>query len=246
MKNISFYCPVPNAALTYATNFLSPKGYTFYNAPDPQVTHLLLPIPSFSPDGGIKGGGSLETVLSLLPKEITVIGGNLAHPALSGYKTIDLLQDPVYLAKNAAITAHCAIQILASCLPCTLDGCPILVIGWGRIGKLLAHLLKANGASVTVSARKETDRAMLLAMGYSVQDLPDPSGFRAVCNTAPARVLPDCPDTLLKIELSSVLGIGGKDVIWARGLPAIHAPESSGALIAETLIRLLTQKEGFL
>ncbi|MBE6926605.1 MAG: hypothetical protein E7461_07165 [Ruminococcaceae bacterium] len=238
MKDFSVYCPLRNKALDFATEHLP-----ILPAPNDRVTHLLLPIPSFAPDGSIRGGGNLETVLSVLPKNVTVIGGNLQHPALKDYATIDLLQDAVYVSENADITARCAVKLLCDCLPCTLKGCPILLIGWGRIGKCLARLLRAHDARVTVYARKETDRAMLSALGYETQDFPDPTGFCAVINTAPAPVLPDCPDGVFKMELSSVMGIGGRDVLWARGLPAIHAPESSGKLIADTIHRLVKKEE---
>jgi len=33
------------------------------------------------------------------------------------------------------------------------------------------------------------------------------------------------------------------DVIWARGLPGKEAPESSGELIARTVLRLIAGKE---
>jgi dipicolinate synthase subunit A len=229
---------VRNKALDFAIEYLP-----ILPAPDNKVTHLLLPIPSFAPDGSIRGGGNLETILSVLPKDVTVIGGNLQHPALDGYETLDLLQDAIYVSENASITARCALKLLCDCLPCTLKDCPILILGWGRIGKCLARLLRANDANVTVYARKETDRALLSALGYKTQDTPDPTGFRAVINTAPAPVLPDCPDAVFKMELSSVMGIGGRDVLWARGLPAIHAPESSGKLIAATIWRLLKKEE---
>ena len=237
MKDFAIYCPVRNKALSYAIERLPVSP-----APGAQITHLLLPVPSFSPDGSIRGGGDLYTVLSVLPRDVTVMGGNLQHPALAGYQTLDLLQDAFYVSENADITARCAIKLLSDCLPCTLKGCPVLILGWGRIGKCLARLLRANDARVTVYARKETDRALLNALGYETQDSPNPIGFRAVINTAPASVLPDCPGDVFKMELSSVMGIGGNDVLWARGLPAIHAPESSGKLIADT-IRRLTQKE---
>lgn len=238
MKDFAIYCPARNQALDYAI-----KNLPVLPAPGEQITHLLLPVPSFADDGAIRGGGDLETVLSVLPRDVTVIGGNLRHPALSGYRTIDLLQDAFYVSENADITARCALKLLSDCLPCTLKDCPVLVLGWGRIGKCLARLLRANDARVTVYARKETDRAMLNALGYATQDTPNPKGFRAVINTAPAPVLPDCPDGIFKMELSSVMGIGGKDVLWARGLPAIHAPESSGQLIADTARRLIQKEE---
>ena len=145
MKKLTIYCPVRNSALDYAINTLPTLP-----APSDRVTHLLLPIPSFSADGTIKGGGDLNAILSTLPQDITIIGGNLHHPALSGYKTVDLLQDAIYVSENADITARCALQLLMSCLPYTLKNCPILIIGWGRIGKCLARLLRTNDATVTV------------------------------------------------------------------------------------------------
>ncbi len=231
------YCPVQNQALSYAT-----KHLPLSPAPDDKVTHLLLPIPSFNPDGGIRSGGDLDAIFSVLPPNITVIGGNLSHPSLNGYKIQDLLQDPIYVTENADITARCAIKLLCDLLPCTLKNLPILILGWGRIGKCLARLLLANDAKVTVFARKETDRGMLQALGYNTQAIPDPTGFRVVINTAPAELLPQCPDGILKMELSSVMGIGGDNVLWAKGLPAIHAPESSGKLIADTVLRLLSKE----
>ena len=236
--NAKIYCPVRNQALDYAI-----KCLPVTTAPGQSITHLLLPVPSFNADGSVRGGGDLQGLLSVLPEDITVIGGNLKHPALALYRTIDLLNDPGYVTENADITARCALQLLCDCLPCTLKNLPILLIGWGRIGKCLARLLRANDACVTVFARKETDRAMLQALGYNIQTTPDPTGFRVVINTAPAMVLDSCPESAFKMELSSVMGIGGKDVLWARGLPAIHAPESSGKLIADTLIRLLDKEE---
>lgn len=238
MKDFAIYCPVRNKALDFAI-----KSLPVSPAPGTQITHLLLPVPSFAGDGSIRGGGDLETVLSVLPRNVTVIGGNLQHPVLAGYETVDLLQDAFYVSENADITARCAIKLLSDCLPCTLKDCPVLILGWGRIGKCLARLLRANDARVTVYARKETDRGLLKALGYAVQDTPNPIGFRAVINTAPAPVLPDCPKDILKMELSSVMGIGGNDVLWAKGLPATCAPESSGKLIADTTVRLLKKEE---
>lgn len=46
----------------------------------------------------------------------------------------------------------------------------------------------------------------------------------------------------LKIELASLPGIAGDDVIPARGLPGIYVPESSGKLIADTLLHRLQEE----
>ncbi len=248
MKEPVFYTAGRTDAMRFTEAILKKKDLRFAPTPDKSVTHLLLGVPSFEPDGSLKGGGRLEDILPLLSPEVTVCGGMLKNPQLSGYRTVDLLEDPQYVAENARITAHCAVSLAMEKLSVTLWRCPVLVIGWGRIGKCLAQLLKSVGAIVTVAARKETDRAMLTALGYDAIDTKalgnSLARYRVIFNTAPVMVLPkeelrDCSDDCLKIELASCLGIESPDVIWARGLPNKDAPETSGELIARTILRLL-------
>lgn len=237
-------------AVQYAADFLAVQNIPLTDHPTPEVTHLLLDVPSFGPDGSLRAGGRIEALLERLPGDITVAGGNLTHPALAGCRTLDLLQDARYLAKNAAITADCALGTASPLLKTAFADTPTLVIGWGRIGKCLAALLRSIGTPVTVAARKECDRAMLESLGYEAAD-PAALGpllprFRLIFNTAPELVLEERLVRLcrscLKIDLASKPGIAGTDVVWAKGLPGLCAPESSGKLIADTFLRLL--KEG--
>lgn len=247
----TFFLSGDTPALRFAGQTLIKRGCDLPETPNASVTHLLLPVPSFEAGGTIKGGGTLSDLLAQLPEDVTVFGGNLKHPELDRYHTVDFLQDPLYLAENAAITAHCAVKVALRHLPMTLHGCYVLIIGWGRIGKCLGALLKAMGAQVAISARKESDRAMIRALGYDMEDTARLSHnlmrYRVIFNTVPEIVLtqeqvaccrPDC----LKIDLASIKGIAGDDVIWARGLPGIEAPETSGNLIARTAIRLAAER----
>lgn len=250
MKQPILYIPGNTPTSGYTTSALTDRGFSVTDRPAPDVTHLLLPVPSFGPDGRIRGGGLPEHLLGKLPETVTVIGGALEHPILTGYNKLDLLLDPLYLAENAAITADCAVRIAANRLRTVFKGCPILVIGWGRIGKCLSTLLKAMQADVTVAARKDHDRAILRALGYRTED-PARLGqcvsrYRIIFNTVPAEVIAEGADfrkDCIKIDLASQPGIAGSDVIQARGLPGRDAPEASGQLIAKTVIRLLNGKE---
>lgn len=244
MKQFLLFPYGQTKALAHACQQLQNMGFMLAREPCQQVTHLLLPVPAFEPDGSVKGCGSLAPLLSQLPKNITIIGGKLT-PVPDSYQTLDLLENETYLAENAAITAHCAIKLALAKLPCTLDRCPTLVIGWGRIGKCLAQLLQQIGAHVTVSARKAADRAILNALHYNAvtPDQIDPEQYRIIFNTVPHLILPDCPGNALKIDLASAAGITGPDVMWARGLPNKDAPESSGALIAKHIADYLTKTE---
>lgn len=238
-----FYAAGASPALDQAVHQLKRYGVTFAAAPDRSVTHLLLPVPCRE---------DMSRSMEDLSLDVTIIGGNLDRPEFSGYRRKDLLKDHDYLSANASITAHCALQVASQHLPVTWEDCPTLVIGWGRIGKCLSALLKNCGCQVSIAARKPSDRAMIRALGYEAED-PQQLGpilrcYRAIFNTAPAPILshdqsahcrPDC----VKIELASSPGIAGDDVISALGLPAKLAPESSGKLIARSVLRLLAHKE---
>ena len=245
MDKCKLYSAGRTPALECANRLLKSLGVTLLPRPNKEVTHLLLPTPSFEPDGSIKGGGSLPELLVQLPKDITVIGGGLNRPELENYTCIDLLQDPLYTAQNANITAHCALRLALNNLPVIIEGQQVLIIGWGRIGKCLARLLKNIGAQVCIAARKASDRAMITALGYRATDIGElnTQRYRVIFNTVPEMVCSNCPGTGLKIDLASKSGLGGSDVIWARGLPGKDAPESSGQLIANTVIRLISRKE---
>lgn len=252
MNGPVFYSAGRTKALEHATKALERLGCCVVTSPDSPVTHLLLDVPSFAPDGKLRCGGSITDVLACVNADVTIVGGNLKGAPLSGCRGIDLLQDPIYLAENADITAHCAVKLALSQLPVTLKGCHTLVIGWGRIGKCLARLLKNMGAVVTVAARKEADLAMLQALGYDTlrsDDLNYSLGrYRLIFNTVPATVIPEdalefCRADCLKIDLASIKGIAGDDVLWARGLPGKDAPETSGELIARSILRLRQKGE---
>lgn len=234
MEQIIFSTYGTSPALSHARNFLESWGYNISADPG-KSTHLLLPVPSLDDDGNIKGGGSLPT----LREDATIFGGNLQ--ALQCRKE-DFLQDPYYLEENAAITARCAMKYAS-----IQRGVPVLLIGWGRIGKHLALLLRQAGADVTVAVRKEADLRALTEQGFRAVYLQDlkPRLYDIVFNTAPASVLfsGECKEDAVLIDLASVSGIFGKGVIRARGLPGKDAPEESGALIAKTALRYALGKE---
>ena len=246
MNNRVYYIASESPALGFTRQELAMRGLTVADAPSEEVTHLVLGVPCRM------AKQDLVTLLKKLPKDIPVFGGFLDREELQGYPQLDLLKDREYLAQNAAITAHCALRILLERLPVTLERCPVLILGWGRIGKCLAQLLKALGAEVVVAVRKEDQRAMIRALGYEAETLPLPEyilpRFRAVFNTVPAPVLSgealaNCRSGCVKIELASVPGMEGDDIVDARGLPGRLAPESSGKLIARTVLRLCARKE---
>lgn len=225
-------------ACAQAAKLLKRAGIPITDHPTPDATGLLLDIPSFRP-----GGPDVARILTMLPPDILVIGGNLDVEELSQKRKLDLLKNEEYLAANAAITADCALRLAGQHLEATFQDTPALILGWGRIGKCLSQKLAALGAPVTVAARKEKDRAMIRALDFeaAAYDKLDLRPYGLVFNTVPAPVLnrtqldvfPEC----VKIELASRPGLEGAGIIDARGLPGKLAPQSSGALIARTILK---------
>ncbi len=232
MKETVFYIPDASPALCCAAAHLAAHGITVTGMPCSDVTHVLLGVPAKS-----------MPLASAVPADALFFGGNIAD---APYKTVDLLRDEGYLAANASITAHCALKIAMQQLPVTLDGCETLLIGWGRISKCLAPLLKALGAKVTVATRSAAERAILAATGYGAVDTAAiiEAHYRLIINTAPAPVFDAsmAADNAVLLDLASKKGISGDRVIWARGLPGKEAPESSGQLIAKTVLAYLEKE----
>ena len=223
MNRYHVFIPRKTAALQYAARELARAGLSF--APSAEEANvILLPVPTPKKESSHGLAGQLT------------VGGNIETG-------LDLLKDPRYLAENAAVTADAALQILMEALPCCLRGCPVLLLGWGRIGACLGKMLAALGAELTVYDRHSEKCALLKAVGIVASDaVPDPKDFRAILNTIPAKVLPDTaafrPDAV-KIDLASGIFIPGKDVISARGLPGKYRPEAGGRLIAACLLEYL-------
>ena len=232
-------CVPRSEAIRHAAQNLRSLGISVTEKCAPDVTHLLLPVPSFS-----GGDEYLAHLLATLPEKLIVSGGNLKSPLLEGYARVDFLQDPYYLAENAAITARSAIGILENQIGDDFTGKQVLVIGWGRIGKCLVKLLEEKNAAVSVAARKTADLAMIRALGTRSISTPEVQNetehYDMIINTVPVLLLPEIktkPDAVL-LELASMPGMTGRSIIDGRGLPGKMAPVQSGKLIAETFIRL--------
>lgn len=106
-------------------------------------------------------------------------------------------------------------QIAMEELPITLHGARVLVIGYGRVGRLAAHRFAALGAKVSVAARKFADLAWAEAMGCGVEQTGRLVGwlcsYDLVINTVPACVLGekelrDLKSGCLVIDLASKPG----------------------------------------
>ena len=188
----------------------------------------------------------------------TVLAGKPAGTLTELVPCVDYFAREELTVRNAAATAEGALEILMRELPVTLLGERILVVGFGRIGKLLALRLHLLGARVTVSARKPADRAWIQCLGLEAADTErlDVSGFRAVVNTVPALVLDEkrllrldrdclCLDLASKpggVDFAAAQRLGLR-TIHALGLPGRACPESAASAIRDTIYNVINELE---
>ena len=171
----------------------------------------------------------------------------------AGEKCVDIMKLDGFAYLNAAVTAEGAIAYAIDNTPFTLWRARILVIGNGRVAKVLEDRLSPFGCRLTVSARKFKDFALLNTKNIRYIDTADvegqAGGFDIVFNTVDALLFPS-PDALKKaflIDLSSKGCIdfeaAAREGVRAVKLPAIPgktAPETAGEIYAETLISVIT------
>ncbi len=159
-----------------------------------------------------------------------------------------------YALLNAVPTAEGAIKLAIENTDYTLWKSRALVIGYGRVGKVLADRLKAMGCDVTVSARRPSDHALLEALGFKTvhteQLNREPLCYDMVFNTVDVKVIDDasfkeCEFDLI-IDLSSKGGFSieaareqGIKAIKAPGLPAIIAPKTAAQILSRTVNRII-------
>ncbi len=235
-----------------------------------QCDCVILPLPAAG-EGGILNAPlsdrkvPLSAVAERLKPGQFLCGGRLGAEFVrtageKGCRVYDYFEREELAIKNAVPTVEGAIQIAMEELPTTLFGSRVLVIGYGRIGRLLAHRLKGLGARVTVSARSFRDLAWIEAYGYCAEHTDQLTGwlcsYDLIINTVPAQVLGEAaledmsPDCLIidlasrpgGVDFESAAALGLK-VIWALSLPGKVAPLSSGQIIRDTVYHILQEAE---
>ncbi len=183
-----------------------------------------------------------------------------------GGRWIDYFESEVLQLKNALPTAEAAISIAMHELPVTLDGSAVAVLGFGRIGSLLAEKLHGLGARVTVFARRSEQLALAALHHHAAARLGCkegstvaeslPARCRVIFNTVPQRILgvdqlKRLPKNCLLIDLASAPGgvdhnaaakLGLKS-IWATALPGRCTPESAGLILADVIEEILSALE---
>ncbi len=234
---------------------------------------IILPVP-VSRDGVYLNSDErikLCDILNKLHDKAIVFGGLFPDDFKSklmerGIKYVDYCEKDSFTIKNAKISAEGAVFYLMRELNKAIGRGRFLVCGYGRIGRMLSHMLKSFGAVVYVAARREESLCMAETNGFipikinsgsSRLEILEDCKFDAVINTIPHRIFDDenvnvnIFDDAIYLELASapygacprlVSRLGGK-YIDGGGIPGKYAPESAAEVILKIITENLSDKE---
>ena len=205
----------------------------------------------------------VDTIFNLMSEKQMIVGGkfSIEHEEKlknKNSKSADYFEREEMQVLNAIPTAEGAIQIAMEETPTTLHNSNVIVLGYGRIGKVLSKMLYGIGANVYVEARNYSDLAWIKNVGYTPIHLKELKTYlprmNIVFNTIPQMILnkellksidTDC----LIIDLASKPG--GVDLeaakelelkaISALGLPGKVAPVTAAMVIKNTIYNIIEE-----
>ena len=171
---------------------------------------------------------------------------------------IDIMKREELAVLNTISTAEGAIEIAIANTSKILHGSNVLILGFGRIGKVLARKMSGLSAKVTCAARKDEDLAWIKAYGHRATNInflgENLSEFDIIINTVPRLILTEERMAFVKadcllIDLASTPGgidkKAAKDrklkLIWALALPGKVAPVTTAEFLKETVYNVLKE-----
>ena len=171
---------------------------------------------------------------------------------------IDIMKREELSVLNTVSTAEGAIEIAISNTNKILHGSKVLILGFGRIGKVLARKMAGLSVKVTCAARKDEDLAWIKAYGHNATNIntlgENLSDYDIIINTVPHLILTKermeyVSEECLLIDLASNPGgidkKAAKDrnlkLIWALALPGKVAPVTTAEFIKDTIYNILKE-----
>ena len=204
---------------------------------------------------------SVSDIAALLSSKKFVFGGQLPKSFCEELDSKSCEYCDYFLLEELAIynavpTAEGVVQVLVEELPITIHGMRCAVLGYGRVGKILANTLRVLGAEVTVFARKPHAFAEIYASGMTPKHFEVLKGeynnFDALINTVPSRVLGGeqlsrlNADCVLVEVASAPFGIdfqAAKErafhMVKASSLPGKVAPKTAGEIIGRSILPMI-------
>lgn len=203
----------------------------------------------------------ISDILVLLSHKKTVFGGQLPKSFCEELDSKNCSYCDYFLLDELAIynavpTAEGIVQVLIEELPITIHGMKCAVLGYGRVGKVLADTLFSLGADVTIFARKQSAFAEIHASSMKYRHFEELTtqinDYDVMINTVPVRIIGGAqlsklnPECVLVEVASAPFGIdfqAAKErafrVVKAGSLPGKVAPKTAGEIIGRSILPMI-------
>lgn len=203
----------------------------------------------------------IKDILEKIDEEKTFIAGAIKkdiYEINNKTKIIDLMEQEELTILNTIATAEGTIQVAIENTETNIQESKVLVLGFGRVAKVVAKKFKALDAYVTCAARKQEDMAWIKTLGYDGTDIrkigENLKDFDIIINTVPKMILTKrelryINNNAIVIDLASKPGGVDFDAakelkikcIWALALPGKVSPVTSAEYIKNTIQNILNK-----
>ena len=205
---------------------------------------------------------TIREMMHVINAKVLIAGGitpDVYEMANDEYiEIIDIMKREELAVLNTIATAEGTIQITIENTNKIIHGSEVLILGFGRIGKVLARKLAGLSAKVTCAARKDEDLAWIQAYGHKATNIntigENLRQYDIIINTVPHIILNEerlqyVKNECLLIDLASNPGgIDKKAVkdnqlkfVWALSLPGKVAPTTSAEFIKDTIYNIIKE-----
>lgn len=206
---------------------------------------------------------SIKNVFESLTKDQTLMGGYITEDYKSlgekyPFKLIDFYERDEMRISNAIPTAEGVIQNAMGHMETTMHGSNIMVLGFGRVGKMLSKMLSGIGANVYTAARSHKDISWIKAYGYKPVLLNEIDKYfdeiDVIFNTIPHVSLDESMLKLLNkntLIFDNASNPGGVDYEKAKeigiktfrllGVPGETAPITAAQCIKDTVFNIIEE-----
>lgn len=186
-----------------------------------------------------------------------VILGQLNEKYVSSNIT-DIAKNEEFMSKNAVATAEGTIQIILNNIKRNIEGSKVLVLGYGRCGKVISDKLNKLNAKVSTTYRSLGEQEYFeknWIKGVIIDDLKKElkeNYYDVIVNTIPEKIINKdvikyINATTLFIDIASNPGGIDKEealkkeikVIHELGIPGKKAPETSAQIIMELVNKII-------
>ena len=161
------------------------------------------------------------------------------------------LEDEGFIWNNAVLTAEAFVSTFYNTKR-AIQGKKFIITGFGRVAKMVAHILRGIGADICIAVRSNVQLNEAKAFRYEAVDLDEVYEIEGdfLVNTIPAKWLNEYIDERLNLPIYDLAsypgclqdGVSRKQYELLPALPGMFFPEDAGNVLYESIVEQLRRR----